>query len=418
MATKTRSLIAAVSVGNFLEWYDYALFAYLISHLGHIFLPYSDSVSGLYQIFLIFGVGFLMRPIGSVLFGMVGDRVGRKRALIYSIVLMTIPTFLIGVLPTYSQIGVTALVLLSFLRLCQGIPIGGEVGGIMCYLVEVAPQKQKSYFGSYSFFGAQIGFLISGLEIYFFERFASIQTLESWGWRFSFMIGGLIGVAGWFLRRSMCETPAFEYVLHHHKIVKNPFKNAFLAYKKEMLMSFCLSSLVAGGFYILTVFTIPYFTEIIGIKRSLQLLINSAMLLLSVVLLPFFGTLGDRMGAKRIFMWGAIGTFFLSYVMFYFAAQKLFYPTVCAYTLLMIAMTANNALLPSVLASLFPTEVRYTCVAISYNLCNAILGGAAPLSAVYLIDVTGTNVAPAYILMLLSFVTIIPLFGRRCNGLS
>jgi MHS family proline/betaine transporter-like MFS transporter len=419
MAISTRKLITAVSAGNFLEWYDYALFAYLIGHLGHIFLPFSDKINNLYQIFLVFGIGFLMRPLGSILFGLVGDHAGRKRALVYSIVLMTIPTFLIGTLPTYSQIGITAVVLLSILRLCQGIPIGGEVGGIMCYLVEVAPKNQKGFFGSFSFLGAQIGFIVSGLEIYCFERWASLETLESWGWRASFILGGCIGVAGWFLRRSLSETPAFEYAHQHHKLVRNPIKNAFLAYKKEMLTSFLLSSLVAGGFYILTVFTIPFFTDIIGIERPLQLLINCGMLTLSVVCLPIFGKLGDRFGGVRVFKFGAIASFFLSYIMFYCAAHQMFYSTLVSYALLMIAMTANNALLPSILAALFPTPVRYTCLAVSYNLSNAILGGLAPLSAVYLISVTGTNVAPAFVLMALSIVTLVPIFifERRYSGL-
>lgn len=413
MAIKTRTLITTVSVGNFLEWYDYALFAYLINHIGNIFLPFSTEVSGLYQVFLIFGVGFLMRPIGSILFGLYGDREGRKRALLYSIALMTIPTFLIGILPTYSQIGITALILLSILRLCQGIPIGGEVGGVMCYLVELAPPKRQGFFGSFSFVGAQIGFIVSSLEIYCFERWVSVQTLEAWGWRLSFIFGSLIGVAGWALRRSLSETPAFEYVVHHHKLVKNPIKNAFLAYKKEMFMSFCISSLVAGGFYILSVFTIPFFSDYIGIRRSLLLLVNSAMLTISVITMPFWGMLGDRIGLIKVFKWGTVVGFFLSFLMFYFASQKLFYPSIITYAFLTIAFAANNALLPAVLARLFPTQVRYSCLAVSYNLSNAILGAAAPLSAVYLISLTGTNVAPAYILMFLCIVTLIPVWNRK-----
>ncbi|HSX12256.1 MAG TPA: MFS transporter [Rhabdochlamydiaceae bacterium] len=361
---------------------------------------------------VIFAVGFIMRPLGSILFGLIGDRKGRTIGLILSILCMTIPTMMIGLLPTYLQIGISAAVFLAILRMVQGIPIGGEIGGIMCYLTEVAPSNRKGFFGSWTFFGAQMGFVISSIEIYALESWMSPVIFEQWGWRLSFVLGGLIGIFGWYLRRRLHETTAYKLVHEHHHILKNPIANTFQNYKKQCLQTFCLSAIAAGAFYAIYFFSVIFLTEVLGYPYGKMLLINAAMLAISSFCLPFFGMMGDRFGHKRLLIASSIGVIVLPIFMFYFANQGQFMATMSIQFILNLFVTLNYALVPAFIAKLFPTAIRYTGIGISYNLANALMGGTAPLVSLYIIRAAGNNLAPAFYFILLGIVSLIPFFGK------
>jgi MFS transporter, MHS family, proline/betaine transporter len=409
---KTRTIIAACSIGNFLEWYDYALYGYLTSILARIFFPINEATSVLFNTTLIFAIGFVMRPLGSIIFGLIGDREGRKIGLILSILCMTVPTIMVGLLPTYLQIGVSSVIFLAVLRIFQGIPIGGEVGGIMCYLTEIGPAHQRGFFGSWSFFGAQIGFVISSLEIYLFEIWMSPAAFESWGWRLSFIIGGLLGVCGWYLRRRLHETHAFQYVQNHHQILKSPVTTTFKNYKKQFFQTFCLSSIAAGAFYVSYFFSAFFLMEIFQLPLTQMLLLNAGILTISCISLPIFGKLGDRFGIKRLLILSSMGVILLPYFMFYFAVEKNLPLTLLFQLVLTLFLSMNYALIPAFLWKIFPTPVRYTGVGVGYNLSNAILGGPAPLLSVSLIKLTGNNIAPAFYFILLGVVSLIPFFQK------
>ncbi len=405
---KTRSIIAACSLGNFLEWYDFALYGYLSTILARLFFPAQTEFAGLTNIFLVFAVGFLMRPLGSVVFGIIGDRRGRKWALILSIMLITMPTLLMGMLPTYAQIGIMAPIFMTCLRFFQGIPIGGEIGGVMCYLVETAPPAMRGFFGSWAFFGSNLGFIFSSLEIYFFEKWMPPDVLGAWGWRFSFIAGGLIGMLGWYLRWKLVETPPFQSLAHHHQILKTPLSTLLNTFRKEVFNAVCLSAFSAGGFYLLYLFSTIYFYEILKINIIQNLLINTGLLCVSLVFLPIFGKLGDRYGIKRLFILSLMGAISLPYPMFYYALHHELVLALFIQIVLILCFTLNSALLPTVLAAIFPASVRYTGVGLSYNLSNALLGGTAPLISLYLIQMTGSDIAPAFFFIFLGVVSIIP----------
>jgi MHS family proline/betaine transporter-like MFS transporter len=410
---KTRTIIAACSIGNFLEWYDFALYGYLTSVLTRLFFPMNEASSALFNTALIFAIGFIMRPLGSIIFGLIGDREGRKIGLILSILFMVIPTILIGLLPTYAQIGITAVIFLAVLRIFQGIPIGGEIGGIMCYLTEIGPAHQRGFFGSWAFFGSQVGFVISSLEIYGFEIWMSPAAFEAWGWRLSFIIGGLLGVFGWQLRRRLHETHAFLYVNNHHHILKSPVMTTFKEYKRQLFQTFCLSSISAGGFYVIYFFSAIFLTEILHISITQTLLLNAAMLSVSCICLPLFGKLGDHFGLKRLLIISSFGVVLLPYFMFYFAILGNLLLALLFQLVLTLFLTLNYAIIPAFLSKLFPTAVRYTGVGIGYNLSNAILGGPAPLLSLYLIKLTGSNIAPAFYFILLGLVSLVPFLGKK-----
>ena len=409
---KISKIIAACSLGNFLEWYDFALYGYLSSVFVRLFFPATDKYTAMLRLAVIFAVGFVMRPLGSILFGLIGDRKGRTIGLILSILCMTIPTMLIGLLPTYLQIGLSAAVFLAILRMAQGIPIGGEIGGIMCYLTEVAPPGRKGFFGSWTFFGAQMGFVISSLEIYALESWMTPASFEQWGWRLSFVLGGLIGIFGWYLRRRLHETAAYKLVHEHHEILKNPITTTFKNYKKQCVQAFCISAIAAGGFYAIYFFSVIFLTQVLDFPYGKMLLINAAMLTVSSFCLPFLGMLGDRFGFRRLLISSSIGIILLPYFMFYYASQGKLMPTMAIQLVLNLLVTLNYSLVPAFIAKLFPTPVRYTGIGISYNLANALMGGTAPLASLYLIKLTGSNLTPTYYFIMLGLVSLIPFFWK------
>jgi MHS family proline/betaine transporter-like MFS transporter len=410
---KTRNIIAACSIGNFLEWYDYALYGYLTSILARIFFPAAEGSSALFNTLMVFAVGFIMRPLGSIVFGMIGDRSGRKIGLLLSILFMTLPTILMGMLPTYLQIGISAVIFLTILRVFQGIPIGGEIGGIMCYLTEIAPPGKKGFFGSWAFFGSQVGFIFSSLEIYAFEKWMPPEAFSQWGWRLSFVLGGILGVFGWYLRRRLHETPAFHYIINHHQILKNPVSTTFQNYKKQLFQTFCLSAISSGAFYMAYFFSSIFLIDILQINLPQNLLLNAGLLSLSCLCMPFFGKLGDRYGIKRLIILSSFGVILLPYFMYYFAIQGELKLALFFQIVLTLFLTLNYSLLPAFLYKIFPTQIRYTGVGFAYNLSNAILGGPAPLLSLYLIQMTGSNMTPAFYLIALGLISLIPFLQKN-----
>ncbi len=415
---KTKSIITACSVGNFLEWYDYALYGYLTPILSRIIFPTQASYSALTDFFLVFAIGFFARPLGSIIFGLIGDKQGRRQGLILSILFMILPTTLMGLIPTYSQIGIAAAVCLTLLRLLQAIPVGGEFGGIMCYLTEAAPPGQRIFFGSWAVFGSQIGFLISSLEIFTFEKLMNPSTLHQWGWRISFLIGGVLGVMGWFLRKRLHETAPFQKIIHSHHVLKKPVSTLFKSFKKEFIQVFLLSCITSGAFYVIYFFSIIYLTEIVKVDFFAALLINASLLLLSSILLPIFGKLGNIFGIKKLIVTSSIGVIVLPFFMFYFASREEILTTIFFEVLLTMFLTLNYALLPALVTGLFPTPVRYSGVGIAYNLSNAVFGGLSPFLCLYLIKITNSNVAPAFYLSSLGIISLLPFIFFRNSALQ
>lgn len=408
---KARSIITACSIGNFLEWYDYALYGYLTSVLAYVFFP-EATVHSTLNIFLIFAIGFIARPLGSIIFGWIGDRWGRREGLIYSVLFITLPTFLMGILPNYLQMGFTAVVFLTLLRIIQGIPVGGETGGIMCYLTEIAPKGKKVYFGSWSVFGSQVGFIVSSLEIYVFEKLMDRASFEAWGWRFPFILGGILGIIGWYLRSRLHETHVFEKVVKSHHILKNPVSTLFKGHKKQIYQAFFISCITSGAFYVVYFFSVVFLTDVVKMDFFHVLLINAAILALSSACLPLFGKLGDRYNIRRLFTTSSLGVIIIPYFMFYFAEKQYIAITFLIQIILTLFLTLNYALLPALISKLFPTSVRYTGVGISYNLSNAIFGGPAPFLCLFLINITGSNLAPAFYFAFLGIVSLIPFIKK------
>ncbi|MBI2742576.1 MAG: MFS transporter [Chlamydiales bacterium] len=399
--------IGASIILNALEWYEFSLYVHFTPLFAMLFFPELDFIDSLTQTFMIFAVGFLSRPLGGIFFGHIGDRLGRRVALLMSLTLMAIPTFMIGLLPTYAVIGVAAPLLLLLMRFLQGFPTGGEFPGAICYLIEMAPPNQRGFYGSFSFFGSQVGSILSSLEFLVIKLFMSPESFASWGWRLSFLVGGLLGLSGWYLRKRLAETPAFEEIKEKHHLVGKPLFESLHTHRKALLKAFLLSILPLSGWYLIFVFTPLYFSQILEMSFHSAMLTNVGFLIFSNILMPIVGRLGDRYDMRKLLLISALGTLILAFPFYTFAIQYSLVLALFFHILLILFISAQFALLPAIICTLFPTSVRFTCVAMSYNMCNALFGGVTPLLAFSLIQKTQALIAPAFVLMGVALIGLI-----------
>lgn len=392
--------------GNALEWYEYGIYVYFAPVLSELFFSPASPLGAIVSFYLVLAIGFLSRPIGGLLFGSIGDRVGRRAAVVYSIVFMTIPTFLIGLLPTYAQAGWTAPLLLCILRLCQGIPAGGEFPGTITYLVESGPPESRGFMGSWSYFGSQFGIILNITEILLLERYLTHDQLATWGWRASFLFGGLIGVLGIFLRVWLKETQFFRVIEEKAEVEKEPVVWAFKRYKSRMALGFLMASLPLMGGWMIFGFNPSYFQQTFSITLDQNLIISWCMIVLSTFSLPFFGMLGDRFNKKPLLIGSAVAVIALAYPLYAAAAAGSLALTLALEAAMTLILSFQFAMIPGLLADLFPTSVRFTGVAMSYNFCNSFLASATPVLSFYLIKTTGISAIPAAVFILISLLTL------------
>jgi MFS transporter, MHS family, proline/betaine transporter len=292
-------VLFAVTLGNLLEWYEIYLFVYWAPVIAELFFDGSSPLSDLTNTFFIFAIGFLARPLGGIFFGRLGDRIGRRKALIISLLMMTIPTFITGLLPTRMQIGALAPWALLFLRLLQSFPAGGELPGAMCYLYESSRLANRRYFSSWASIGFQMGILLSTLESLMLENVLPSNMLASWGWRISFILGGVIGLFGLYLRSKLHETPLYKEMISHEVIVKESLFTLLSHYKKKILLSMMFCVLNSSAFYLITVNISEYFADLLGLNYR-SCLLTTALCFFSLQFpFPCLGNLRINITIKK-----------------------------------------------------------------------------------------------------------------------
>jgi MHS family proline/betaine transporter-like MFS transporter len=299
---KLKSIIAA-SFGNILEWYDFALFTAYASIFATLFFPKVDHYAATIAVFGIFAAGFICRPLGAIIFGHFGDRLGRIKTLRASVLCISIPTLLIGCLPTYDFIGLWAAVLLTVLRLFQGICLGGEYTGIIIYLTEMAPDKHRGFFASFAGTGANIGILVATGIVALLAAFMSMADIQAWGWRLPFILAGVLGVMVYFFRLGLAETRVFEKMAEKAEIVKVPLREVFQQAPWHVLR---IVGLVAAGstfYYVCFVYLSTYLTQISKLTQQHAAQLQSFFVLLMLLLVPLAGIVCDKVGRKRMYLW-------------------------------------------------------------------------------------------------------------------
>lgn len=386
-----RTIILAVSIGNMLEWYEIYLYVYWAPIISKLFFHPNSALKGMIYTYLIFGLGFLARPLGGIFFGRLGDRVGRKKAMIASLIMMIFPTFITGLLPTYQTIGHFAPCILALMRILQAFPAGGELPGAMCYLYESARSDKRKYMSSWSAMGFQVGILLSTLECFLLERYLPSEDLLLWGWRFSFLFGGLIGVSGLFLRYKLHETPLYKEMHTHEKIVKESLLEVFTKHKKELIQGGLFFVLNSASFYLITVNFPMYFAQMLGINSKLYLVITTLILLVITVPLPLFGKLAQKYNYKNLLIYVTLASLILLYPLYLSmnSASPIFLSVVVF--VFSVLFACLSAIIPYIICDVFPTYSRFTCVGVSFNFVDALIGGFTPAIALLLFQATGNR---------------------------
>ena len=390
-----RKAILIGMLGNGLEWYDYALYGYMASVFAKLFFPSGDAGHGLILAYLTFAAGFIARPIGAVLFGMIGDTYGRKRALSASMILMAVPTGCIALLPGYAQIGAAAPVLLTVIRLLQGLSLGGAFSGAMSYLVEHAPPSRRASIGSLTIMSLVLGFLTGSLVAALTSALLSDADFLAWGWRVPFALGVVIGPVGFYLNHKGEESPEYVASAAAGQVrAASPVRQAFFEHPEKMLAGFTVYLCVTVPFYLLGIYLLTFTEKHLGFGRNTALGINAlAMITLFASIWPF-ARLADRIGVLRSAIGASVLMAAVTLPAFTLLNRGDLFGAAAGQMLLAVALGAYAAPIPALLSRLFPAHIRCTGMAVSYNFC-AVVGGFVPSAAEKLIEVTGSRLSIA-----------------------
>jgi MFS transporter, MHS family, proline/betaine transporter len=396
-------LIAAGTAGNVLEWYDFSAYGYFAATIGRHFFPSEDATTSLIAAFGVFAAGFLMRPLGGVVFGHIGDRVGRKAALTISVVAMAVPTFLIGILPDDATLGPAAAVLLVILRMIQGLSVGGEYTTSIIFLVEGAGRKHRGFAGSWSGFGAVGGILLGSAVGALVTLTLSQDEVDRWGWRLPFLVGLPVGLAGLYVRRHIPEVrqPA------GHARGRSPVWEALRSHWRTILRIGLLNVINGVGFYVAFVFLVTYMQTIGGLSEAAALEINTVNMLVLLGIVPLAGWLSDRVGRKPLLVAGIGGLLVLSWPLFW----ALHHPSSASWNFVgqlgfSVCIGLFGGVLPVTMVEATPRAVRCSAISVGYNLCVGVLGGLSPLVATWLIRRTHDDLSPAYYVMAAALISL------------
>jgi MHS family proline/betaine transporter-like MFS transporter len=402
-----RKIVISGMIGNALEWYDYALYAQFAHIIGLKFFPESEIVEIL--TFAVFAAGFVIRPLGGIIFGHIGDKFGRRIALVIGIMTMAIPTAGIGLLPSYEVIGLMAPIILVIIRLIQGLSLGGEFSGCIAYIVEHSPPEKRGLAGSASFVSMCLGMLLGLAVATLFKYMLSEEDLLAWGWRIPFVAGLFIGLVGLYIRSHLSESPIYKAAKAEGLLSRTPLRDTLTKYWREVLMAMAVYINVTAPFYTTTVF-IKNYMDTLGYPSYQGSVVCTVILVTMTIVFPISAYMSDKVGRKPLLVWGSVGLVLTMYPIF-LALQSMDYTLAILSQMLFAAIIGvYMGPVPTLLVELFPTKVRFTSVAISYNLSAAIFGGTAPMVGALLYKLTGDDLALAYYLTVLAVFCLCTLY--------
>ncbi|HRL22916.1 MAG TPA: MFS transporter [Alcaligenes sp.] len=406
----------ASMMGTTIEWYDFFLYGTAAALIfNQIFFPAFDPITGTLAAFATYSVGFFARPLGGIVFGHFGDRVGRKSMLLITLFMMGIPTILIGLIPSYESIGYWGAVLLVLMRFCQGVAVGGEWGGAVLMAVEHAPEGKKGFFGSLPQAGVAPGLILSSLAM---SAVASLpeEDMLSWGWRIPFLASVVLLLVGWFIRLKVAESPDFEHMQNKGDKVKMPAKEVFTLYPRELLLVIGARLAEVTWFYTVVTFALAYATGTLELPRTVLLDATIWGAAVALFAMPLFGLLGDKLGHKWVFIVGSVGI--LAYAPLFFDLLQT-RDTGLITLAMVLALGLVYACLygpqGSLFSAQFPAEVRYSGISIAVQISGALGGGLAPIVATSLLAWGQGN--PRYIVWYLSLLGVLALASAwRMHG--
>ena len=403
-----RQSVVAATIGNVLEWYDFAIYAYAATTIGKKFFPGADEVASMLAVFATFGVGFVIRPVGGIVIGRIGDRKGRKAALLLTILLMALGTVGIGVLPDHQAIGSLAPTLLVACRLLQGLAAGGEWGSSTAFIVEWAPAGRRGFFGSLQQAGVSGGLLLGSVTTALLNIFLTPGQLASWGWRIPFVAGALLVPVGLYMRRNIEEPPALD------GLRALPSDNSVRTGLRRATKACGFTALWTVAYYMMLSYMPTFTQQFAGLSASQALGSNAFGLVILIASTPVFGALSDKIGRKPLLLISCISFILFSYPLFLILVSK---ATLTAVILVQMAFSLMIALFsgpgPAAIAEIFPPSNRATWMSAGYSMAVAMFGGFAPYIASRLIGFTGSPLAPTLYLIAAACVSAIVTAGLR-----
>jgi len=398
--------VKATMLGNAMEWFDFGVYAYLATTIGKVFFPDASGSAQLLSTFAIFAAAFIVRPLGGLFFGPLGDRIGRKKVLDTTIILMAGSTFAIGLIPSYESIGIAAPILLVLLRLLQGFSTGGEYGGASTFVAEYAPDKRRGFFASFLEFGTLAGYVAAAGIVTIIQTVVSAEDLLQWGWRIPFLIAGPLGLVGLYLRLRLEETPAFQMMEQAEErsladeSTGKKLRETLVDNWRPLVLCIVLVATYNIAHYGLLSYMPTYLTNTLGYDESHGLVLMIIVMIVMMMGISYVGKFSDRVGRKPLLLSGFIGFFVLSLPAYLLIGVGNYVTVFLGLAILGGLLLLFVGVFPSVLPALFPTGIRYGGLAIGYNLAVSIFGGTTPLVLTALESATGSNlVAPMYMMI-------------------
>ena len=407
-----RKVIVASLIGTSLEWYDFFLYGTASALVfNKLFFPNFDPLVGTLLAFATYAVGFIARPLGGLVFGHFGDRVGRKQVLIVTLLIMGIATFLIGALPTYQAIGVAAPILLVVLRFVQGLGLGGEWGGAVLMSLEHGAPDRRGLNASWPQVGVPVGNVLAAGVLGLLNLLLTEDAFLSWGWRIAFFLSGALVLVGLWIRMTITESPLFEEVESAGEKARMPLIEVIKRHPRGLLVAMGARLGTDVAFYTFTLYILTFLTANLGLPRSVGLnavLIGSAV---QIALIPLFGGLSDRYGRRPVYALGAVSAAVWAFVFFPLLSTRSPVVIVLATVVALITHAAMYGPQAAFIAELFSTELRYSGASMGYQIAGVLGGGIAPLVSIALAGATGTAFAVSFYVLAMVVLTLIALWA-------
>ncbi|GAA1074007.1 MFS transporter [Nocardiopsis metallicus] len=415
----TRKAVTAAAIGNATEWYDFGVYSYLAVTIGLVFYPAQSSGVQLIATFTTFAAAFLVRPLGGMFFGPLGDRVGRKHVLAFTMLLMAVSTFSIGLIPSAATIGIAAPILLLVARMLQGFSTGGEYGGATTFIAEYAPDKRRGFLASWLEFGTVSGYVGGAAIVTVMTLVLGSDTMQDWGWRIPFLFALPLGAVGLYLRLKLDDTPVFNQNTDgfakdsRGERRKGQLRETVVGQWRAMVLCVGLVMVFNVNNYMVTAYLPTYLEAELGYGTTLALVVTLGAMVFLLATVTLFGFMSDRVGRRPILLSGSVCAIVLSLPAFWMLQQGSVWTAALGVVVLAITLVHFSGAAPAALPAFFPTKVRYGALAISFNVSVALFGGTTPLIAESLVQSTGNLYSPAWLVMAAGAVGVLVVWRMR-----
>ncbi|KHN62557.1 glycine/betaine ABC transporter [Dickeya fangzhongdai] len=409
---RLRKAITAAALGNAMEWFDFGVYGFVAYALGQVFFPGADPGVQMIAALATFSVPFLIRPLGGVFFGALGDKYGRQKILAITIIIMSISTFCIGLIPSYERIGIWAPILLLLAKMAQGFSVGGEYTGASIFVAEYSPDRKRGFMGSWLDFGSIAGFVLGAGVVVLISTIIGEQAFLEWGWRLPFFLALPLGLIGLYLRHALEETPAFQQ--HVEKLEQNDrdglkagpgvsFREIATHHWKSLLV--CIGLVIATNvtYYMLLTYMPSYLSHSLHYSENHGVLIIIAIMIGMLFVQPVMGLLSDRFGRKPFVVIGSVAMFFLAVPSFMLINSNIIGLIFLGLLMLAVILNAFTGVMASTLPALFPTHIRYSALASAFNI-SVLIAGLTPTAVAWLVESSRNLYMPAYYLMVIAVI--------------